>query len=60
MLIKEKLLKTPEVMPKEKFNDINKVLEKIIFIDKIENSLSDAEKNEVLLEEEVDKEISRW
>ena len=60
MLIKEKLLKTPEVMSKEKFNDINKVLEKIIFIDKIENSLSAAEKNEVLLEEEVDKEISRW
>ena len=60
MLIKEKLLKTPEVMPKEKFNDINKVLEKIIFIDKIENSLSAAEKNEVLSEEEVDKEISRW
>ena len=60
MLIKEKLLKTPEVMPKEKFNDINKVLEKIIFIDKIENSLSAAEKNEVLAEEEVDKEISRW
>lgn len=60
MLTKEKLLKTPEVMPKEKFNDINKVLEKIIFIDKIENSLSAAEKNEVLSEEEVDKEISRW
>ena len=60
MLIKEKLLKTSEVMPKEKFNDINKVLEKIIFIDKIENSLSAAEKNEVLSEEEVDKEISRW
>ena len=48
MLIKEKLLKTSEVMPKEKFNDINKVLEEIIFIDKIENSLSAAEKNEVL------------
>ena len=60
MLIKEKLLKTPEVMPREKFNDIDKVLEKIIFIDKIENSLSAAEKNEVLSEEEVDKEISRW
>lgn len=60
MLIKEKLLKTSEVMPREKFNDINKVLEKIIFIDKIENSLSAAEKNEVLSEEEVDKEISRW
>ena len=60
MLTKEKLLKTSEVMPKEKFNDINKVLEKIIFIDKIENSLSAAEKNEVLSEEEVDKEISRW
>ena len=60
MLTKEKLLKTPEVMPKEKFNDINKVLEKIIFIDKIENSLSAAEKNEVLSEEEDDKEISRW
>ena len=60
MLIKEKLLKTPEVMPREKFNDIDKVLEEIIFIDKIENSLSAAEKNEVLAEEEVDKEISRW
>ena len=60
MLIKEKLLKSPEVMPREKFNDIDKVLEEIIFIDKIENSLSAAEKNEVLAEEEVDKEISRW
>ena len=60
MLTKEKLLKTSEVMPREKFNDIDKVLEEIIFIDKIENSLSAAEKNEVLSEEEVDKEISRW
>lgn len=60
MLTKEKLLKTSEVMPQEKFNNIDEVLEKIIFIDKIENSLSYAEKNEVLPEEEADKEISRW
>lgn len=60
MLTKEKLLKTLAAMPEEKFNNIDEVLEEIILLEKIENSLNAAEKNEVLTEEEVDKEISRW
>ena len=60
MLTKEKLLKTLAAIPEEKFNNIDEVLEEIILLEKIENSLNAAEKNEVLTEEEVDKEISRW
>jgi len=60
MLTKEKLLKTLAAMPEEKFSNIDDVLEEIILIEKMENSLHAAEKNEVLTEEEVDKEISRW
>ena len=60
MLTKEKLLKTLAAMPEEKFNNIDEVLEEIILLEKIENSLNAAEKKDVLTEEEVDKEISRW
>lgn len=45
---------------KEKFNSIDKVPEEIILMEKIENSLTAAKNGEVLSEEEVDKEISKW
>ncbi len=60
MLTKETILKTIEAMPEEKFNNIDEVLEEIILLEKIENSLNAAHKGEILSEEEADKEISKW
>lgn len=60
MLTKEIILKTIEAMPEEKFNNIDEVLEEIILLEKIENSLNAADKGEILSEEIVDKEISKW
>ena len=47
-------------MPEEKFNNIDKILEEIILLEKIENSLDAAGRGEVLSENEVDNEISKW
>ncbi len=60
MLTKEKLIESIKLMPEEKFNNIDEILEEIILLEKIENSLDAAGRGEVLSEEEVDKEISKW
>ncbi len=60
MLSKETILKTIEAMPEEKFNNIDEVLEEIILLEKIENSLKAADKGEILSEEDADKEMSKW
>ena len=60
MLTKEKLIESIKLMPEEKFNNIDEILEEIILLEKIENSLDAAGRGEVLSEEEADKEISKW
>ena len=40
MLTKEIILKTIEAMPEEKFDNIDEVLEEIVLLEKIENSLN--------------------
>ena len=60
MITKEKLLDSIKSMPEEKFNNIDEIIEEIILLEKIENSLDAVRRGEVLSEDEVDKEISKW
>ena len=60
MITKEKLLETIKNMSAEKFNNLDSILEEIILMDKIENSLSAAEKGNVLTEDEMDKLLESW
>jgi predicted transcriptional regulator len=60
MITKEKLIETIKQMPDEKFTNLDSVLEEIILIDKIENSLEAAARGEVLSEEEMDKLVDSW
>ena len=60
MITKEKLLDSIKSMPEEKFNNIDEIIEEIILLEKIENSLDAVGRGEVLSEDEVDKEISKW
>ena len=60
MITKEKLLETIKNMPEEKFKNLDSVLEEIILMDKIENSLEAAARGDILTEEEMDKLVDSW
>lgn len=60
MITKEKLLETIKNMPEEKFKNLDSVLEEIILMDKIQNSLEAAAKGDVLTEGEMDKLVDSW
>ncbi len=60
MITKEKLLETIKNMSEEKFKNLDSVLEEIILMDKIENSLEAAARGDVLTEEELDKLVDSW
>jgi predicted transcriptional regulator len=60
MITKEKLIETIKSMPEEKFNSLDSVLEEIILMDKIENSMEAAARGDVLTEEEIDKLVDSW
>lgn len=60
MITKEKLLETIKNMSEEKFKNLDSVLEEIILMDKIENSLEAAARGDVLTEEEMDKLVDSW
>ena len=55
MITKERLLETIKNMPEEKFSSLDDLLEEIILLYKIENSLDAAAKGNVHTEEEMDK-----
>lgn len=58
MLTKEKLIKQIESFPEEFL--IEDLIEKLIFLDKIEKGNEQSENNEVLSEEEMDNKIEKW
>ena len=60
MLSKVKLLEAIQNMPEEKFTNLDSILEEIILIDKIENSMQAAARGDVLSEEEIDKLVDSW
>ena len=60
MLSKVKLLEAIQNMSEEKFTNLDSVLEEIILMDKIENSIEAAARGDVLSEEEMDKLVDSW
>ena len=60
MLSKVKLLEAIQNMPEEKFTNLDSVLEEIILMDKIENSIEAAARGDILSEEEMDKLVDSW
>lgn len=60
MLSKVKLLEAIQNMSEEKFTNLDSILEEIILIDKIENSMQAAARGDVLSEEEMDKLVDSW
>ena len=60
MLSKVKLLEAIQNMSEEKFANLDSVLEEIILMDKIENSMEAAARGDVLSEEEMDKLVDSW
>lgn len=60
MISKEKLIETIQNIPVEKFTNIDDVLEDIILMEKIENSLAAAKNVDIISEEGVDEQITQW
>ena len=60
MISKEKLIETIQNMPAEKFTSMDSVLEEIILMEKIENSLAASKNGEIISEQSVDEQIAQW
>ena len=58
MLSKEKVISTISKFP-EKFS-LDQVIEKLIFLDKIEKGLEDSDNDRVISEEEVEEKMKEW
>jgi predicted transcriptional regulator len=58
MLLKEKVLKTLEQMP-DKFS-LDELMDKVLLLEKIEDSLRQIDKGEVTTHEEVKKQAKAW
>ena len=57
MLTKKQVL---EAMPEEKFAQIERVIEELILLEKIEEGLEEMRQGRILTEEEINKEIDKW
>ena len=60
MITKVKLLELIKNMPEDKFDDIDILLDRIILLEKIENSLNDIKEGNVISEEEMETVIESW
>ncbi|MBE7639788.1 MULTISPECIES: hypothetical protein [Salegentibacter] len=58
MLTKSKLREEIEKLP-ETFS-IDELVERLIFIEKVENGINQSKKGDVISEEQLDKEIEKW
>jgi len=58
MLTKESVLKTISKLP-ENFN-LDELIDKLIFIDKVEKGLDQSLKNQVVSESQAKKKLSKW
>lgn len=58
MLTKEKIISGIQKLPDTV--TIDEVLDHIVLLEKIENGLEQADKGEVLTEEEMDEKIDKW
>jgi len=58
MISKEKLISQIESFPSEL--SIDELIEKLIFIDKLEERIQQSEKGETISEDELKKEMNEW
>jgi len=58
MLTKSKLKEEIEKLP-ETFS-IDELVERLIFIEKVENGISQSKKGDIISEDELDNEIEKW
>jgi hypothetical protein len=60
MISKEKIIKSIQEMPEDKFDNIDVLLERIILLQKIENGLSEVEEGNTISNEEMNQTIETW
>ncbi len=60
MLTKEKLIESIKAMPEDKFDDIDVLLERIVFLEKIENGEKDIAEGRIYNTEEAKQKLSKW
>jgi flagellar biosynthesis chaperone FliJ len=59
MISKTRLKEQIDKFPDENIS-IDELIERLLFIDKLENRMKDSEKDETLTEEQVENEMKRW
>lgn len=60
MITKEKLLETIKAMPEDKFEDIDVLIQRIFFLEKIENGIKDIENGNYISNDKMKTEIQEW
>jgi hypothetical protein len=60
MISKEKIIKSIQEMPEDKFDNIDVLLERIILLQKIENGLNEVDEGNTISNEEMNQTIETW
>jgi len=60
MISKEKIIKSIQEMPEDKFDNVDVLLERIILLEKIEIGLKEAEEGNTINNEEMNQTIETW
>lgn len=58
MLTKERVQKQIDLLPNE--FSLDELVERLIFIEKVERAIKQSDNNEVIPHEDLDKEIEKW
>lgn len=58
MITKEKLKTHIDSFPEEM--SIDELIERLLFVEKLENRIAESENNDTINEEELEKEIQKW
>lgn len=60
MITKEKLIETIKAMPEDKFEDIDVLIQRIFFLEKIENGIKDIDSANYISNDAMKTEIQEW
>lgn len=60
MLTKEVILNAIKNMPEDRFDDIDVLLERIVMLEKIYTGIDQADRDEVISFEDLEKETKEW
>jgi len=60
MVSKEKIIRSIQEMPEDKFDNIDVLLERIILLQKIETGLKEVEEGFTISNEDMDQTIETW